>query len=67
MGKFLIHGEKDDYEIVVGLEVHAQVNSQSKLFSGSSTNFGFFANINISVLFIFAVSSLGVYGIILSG
>ena len=31
------------------------------------SNFGFFANINISVLFIFAVSSLGVYGIILSG
>ena len=29
-----------DYEMVIGLEVHAQVNTQSKLFSGSPTNFG---------------------------
>tara|TARA_R110000868_G_scaffold411733_1_gene708245 strand:+ start:74419 stop:75861 length:1443 start_codon:yes stop_codon:yes gene_type:complete len=29
-----------DYEMVIGLEVHAQVTSQSKLFSGSSTTFG---------------------------
>ena len=50
MEKFLIHGEKDDYEIVVGLEVHAQVNSQSKLFSGSSTNFGSKPNENVSLV-----------------
>ena len=40
MEKFLINGEKDDFEIVVGLEIHAQVNSNAKLFSGSSTDFG---------------------------
>ena len=50
MEKFLIHGEKDDYEIVVGLEVNAQVNSQSKLFSGSSTNFGSKPNENVSLV-----------------
>jgi len=31
------------------------------------SNFGFFANIDISLLFILAVSSLAVYGVILSG
>lgn len=31
---------RQDYELVVGLEVHAQVSTQSKLFSGSSTAFG---------------------------
>ena len=36
----LLKGATGDWEIVVGLEVHAQVNSQSKLFSGSSTGFG---------------------------
>ena len=35
MEKFLINGENDNFEIVVGLEIHAQVNSQAKLFSGS--------------------------------
>ena len=29
-----------DYEMVIGLEVHAQVTTESKLFSGSSTAFG---------------------------
>ena len=34
---YFIKGEKGKYEVVIGLEVHAQVLSKSKLFSGSST------------------------------
>ena len=37
---YFINGEKDKYEVIIGLEVHAQVQSNSKLFSGSSTKFG---------------------------
>ena len=37
---YFINGEKGKYEVVIGLEVHAQVLSNSKLFSGSSTKFG---------------------------
>ena len=36
----LIKGQTQEWEIVVGLEVHAQVKSNSKLFSSSSTTFG---------------------------
>ena len=50
MKKFLIQGEKSNYEIVVGLEIHAQVSSNSKLFSGSSTNFGSQPNENVSLV-----------------
>ena len=49
MENFLINGEKDDFEIVVGLEIHAQVNSNAKLFSGSSTDFGSKPNENKEV------------------
>ena len=31
-GKYLISGDKDKWEVVIGLEVHAQVTSNSKLF-----------------------------------
>ncbi|ASC05793.1 Asparaginyl-tRNA synthase (glutamine-hydrolyzing) [Acetobacter pasteurianus subsp. pasteurianus] len=37
---YVIEGKTGPWEIVVGLEVHAQVISQSKLFSGASTKFG---------------------------
>ena len=37
---YLLEGETGDWEVVIGLEVHAQVISKSKLFSGSSTVFG---------------------------
>ena len=33
----LIKGSTGDWEVVIGMEVHAQVTSQSKLFSGAST------------------------------
>ena len=37
---YIIKGSKANYEVIIGLEVHAQVLSNSKLFSGSSTKFG---------------------------
>src|SRR6266540_3383818 len=36
----LITGATGDWEVIVGLEVHAQVTSEAKLFSGASTEFG---------------------------
>ncbi len=41
---------KDSYEIVVGLEVHAQLLTHSKLFTGDSTEFGKEPNTNISAI-----------------
>ena len=46
-GKF-IAGATGDWEMIIGLEVHAQVTSESKLFSGSSTEFGRPPNENVS-------------------
>ncbi|WP_417435295.1 Asp-tRNA(Asn)/Glu-tRNA(Gln) amidotransferase subunit GatB [Hoeflea sp.] len=48
--KRLIAGATGDWEIIIGLEVHAQVTSKSKLFSGSSTEFGKAANSNVSLV-----------------
>jgi aspartyl-tRNA(Asn)/glutamyl-tRNA(Gln) amidotransferase subunit B len=39
-GSFVIDGEAGPFELVIGLEVHAQLVSRSKLFSGASTEFG---------------------------
>src|SRR6266571_5753284 len=44
----LIRGLTGDWEVVIGMEVHAQVNSQAKLFSGASTEFGGEANAHVS-------------------
>src|SRR5271169_2648952 len=44
----LIKGQTGDWEIVIGLEVHAQVLSQSKLFSGAATEFGADPNAQVS-------------------
>jgi len=46
----LIQGATGDWEIVIGLEVHAQISSHSKLFSGSSTEFGAQANSQVSLV-----------------
>ena len=46
----LIRGETGDWEVVVGLEVHAQVNSRAKLFSGASTEFGGEPNSHVSLV-----------------
>jgi aspartyl-tRNA(Asn)/glutamyl-tRNA(Gln) amidotransferase subunit B len=46
----LIKGATSDWEIVVGLEVHAQVASAAKLFSGASTEFGGAPNSHVSLV-----------------
>ena len=46
----LIRGATADWEVVIGLEVHAQVTSQSKLFSGASTAFGGAPNSHVSLV-----------------
>ncbi|WP_299864124.1 Asp-tRNA(Asn)/Glu-tRNA(Gln) amidotransferase subunit GatB [uncultured Hoeflea sp.] len=48
--KRLVSGATGDWEIIIGLEVHAQVTSNSKLFSGASTSFGNAANSNVSLV-----------------
>ncbi|NKD77096.1 Asp-tRNA(Asn)/Glu-tRNA(Gln) amidotransferase subunit GatB [Haematospirillum sp. H1815] len=45
-----IKGETGDWELVIGLEVHAQVISQSKLFSGAATTFGAEPNTQVSFI-----------------
>src|SRR6201991_2904876 len=46
----LIRGATGDWEVVIGMEVHAQVTSQSKLFSGASTEFGGEPNTQVSLV-----------------
>lgn len=46
----LIRGGDGDWEVVIGMEVHAQVTSESKLFSGASTAFGGEPNSHVSLV-----------------
>jgi aspartyl-tRNA(Asn)/glutamyl-tRNA(Gln) amidotransferase subunit B len=46
----LIKGATGDWEVVIGMEVHAQVTSNSKLFSGASTEFGGEPNTHVSLV-----------------
>jgi len=46
----LIQGETGEWETVIGLEVHAQVISQAKLFSGAATEFGGAPNSQVSLV-----------------
>jgi aspartyl-tRNA(Asn)/glutamyl-tRNA(Gln) amidotransferase subunit B len=46
----LIKGATGDWEVVIGLEVHAQVTSNAKLFSGASTEFGGEPNTHVSLV-----------------
>jgi aspartyl-tRNA(Asn)/glutamyl-tRNA(Gln) amidotransferase subunit B len=46
----IISGARGDWEMVIGLEVHAQVASASKLFSGASTEFGAAPNTQVSLV-----------------
>src|ERR671912_2537471 len=48
--KKLIKGATGDWEIVIGMEIHAQVTSQAKLFSGASTAFGGDPNSHVSLV-----------------
>ncbi|WP_350334608.1 Asp-tRNA(Asn)/Glu-tRNA(Gln) amidotransferase subunit GatB [Coralliovum pocilloporae] len=46
----LIKGATGDWEVVIGMEVHAQVSSEAKLFSGASTEFGGEPNNHVSLV-----------------
>ncbi|MCD6034725.1 MAG: aspartyl/glutamyl-tRNA amidotransferase subunit [Rickettsiales bacterium] len=46
----IVKGNTGDWELVIGLEVHAQISSNSKLFSGSSTEFGAEPNQQVSLV-----------------
>jgi aspartyl-tRNA(Asn)/glutamyl-tRNA(Gln) amidotransferase subunit B len=46
----LIAGATGDWELVIGLEIHAQVTSEAKLFSGASTGFGASPNSHVSLV-----------------
>jgi aspartyl-tRNA(Asn)/glutamyl-tRNA(Gln) amidotransferase subunit B len=46
----LLKGSTGDWEVVIGMEVHAQVTSQAKLFSGASTEFGGPPNSHVSLV-----------------
>lgn len=46
----LIPGATGDWEVIIGLEVHAQVSSNSKLFSGASTTYGAEPNAQVSLV-----------------
>ncbi len=47
---YIIEGKNDNYEIVIGCEIHAQIASKSKLFSRSSTEFGAKQNSQVSFI-----------------
>ena len=51
MGEYIRQGAKDEYEVVIGLEIYAQVISTSKLFSCDSTQFGAEPNHNVSLVY----------------
>jgi aspartyl-tRNA(Asn)/glutamyl-tRNA(Gln) amidotransferase subunit B len=49
-GRETIRGETGEWEIVIGMEVHAQVQARSKLFSGAATEFGAAPNSQVSLV-----------------
>jgi aspartyl-tRNA(Asn)/glutamyl-tRNA(Gln) amidotransferase subunit B len=50
MSEYRVHGTTGEWEVVIGLEVHAQVTSKAKLFSGASTEFGAEPNAQVSLV-----------------
>src|SRR3546814_14594763 len=50
MSDYRIHGATGEWEVVIGLEVHAQITSNAKLFSGASTEFGAEPNTQVSLV-----------------
>jgi len=50
MSTYIIKGEKADWDVVIGMEIHAQVTANSKLFSGSSAAFGAEPNTQVSLV-----------------
>ena len=47
---YVIHSSSGDWEVVIGLEVHAQVISRAKLFSGAAADFGAEPNSQVSLV-----------------
>ena len=47
---YSIESDSGTWEVVIGLEVHAQVSSRAKLFSGSPTDFGAEPNTQVSLV-----------------
>ena len=47
---YLIKGETGEWEVVIGMEVHAQITAESKLFSGSSATYGAEQNTHVSLV-----------------
>jgi len=47
---YRIQGATGEWEVVIGLEVHAQITSNAKLFSGASAKFGAEPNQNVSLV-----------------
>ena len=47
---YVIEGKKDSWQVVLGLEVHAQISSKSKLFSVASTNWGSDPNTQVELV-----------------
>lgn len=56
----IVKGKTANWEVVIGLEVHAQINTKSKLFSRSSTEFGVGQNKNVAFFDIAAPGQLPV-------
>ncbi|MBB3763558.1 Asp-tRNA(Asn)/Glu-tRNA(Gln) amidotransferase subunit GatB [Sphingomicrobium lutaoense] len=50
MSDYVIKGQTGDWEVVIGLEIHAQVTSNAKLFSGAATAFGAEPNTQVSLV-----------------
>jgi aspartyl-tRNA(Asn)/glutamyl-tRNA(Gln) amidotransferase subunit B len=50
MTNYIINGKNAQFEVVIGCEIHAQISSNSKLFSRSSTEFGSSPNNNVSLI-----------------
>ena len=50
MSTYRIQGQTGEWEVVIGLEVHAQITSASKLFSGADTSFGAEPNSQVSLI-----------------
>ena len=50
MSSYRIQGATGEWEVVIGLEVHAQITSKAKLFSGASTEFGAEPNTQVSLV-----------------
>ena len=50
MSTYTIKGETGEWEVVIGLEVHAQITTNAKLFSGAATAFGAEPNTQVSLV-----------------